>query len=86
MVNFKMEPEVIQVFHIYPESCEDLFRYSVSSEIRDSGCKGISIDLEERSSKLEPYSISKTISFSVEESKALLNCIKLMLQHLKKQT
>ena len=74
-----MNPEVIQVFYIYPEGCEDLYRYSVSGEIRDVGITGVTIDLEERTTVTKPYKARQTISFTVEETKALQKSIGLIL-------
>lgn len=79
-----MEPEVIQVFYIYPEGCEDLYRYSVSGELRDVGStNGVTIDFEERESVDEPYKAQQTISFTVEEAEALQKSIGLILQQFK---
>lgn len=74
-----MEPEVIQVFYIYPEGCEDLYRYAVIGELRDVGTSGVTIDFEERASLDEPYKAQQTISFTVEEAQALHKSIGLIL-------
>lgn len=78
-----MEPEVIQVFYIYPESCEDLYRYAVVGELRDVGTNGVTIDFEERSSIEEPYKAQQTISFTVEEAEALQKSVGLILAQFK---
>ena len=74
-----MNPEVVQVFYIYPEGCEDLYRYSVSGELRDVGTNGVTIDFEERENVDEPYKPQQTISFTVEEAQALQKSIGLLL-------
>ena len=78
-----MEPEVVQVFYIYPEGCEDLYRYSISGELRDVGTNGVTIDFEERESVDEPYKAQQTISFTVEEAQALHKSIGLILAQFK---
>lgn len=79
-----MNPDVIQVFYIYPEGCEDLYRYSVIGELRDVGTNGVTIDFEERSSTEEPYKAQQTISFTVEEAQALQKSIRLILKQFKR--
>ena len=78
-----MEPEVIQVFYIYPEGCEDLYRYSVSGELRDVDTNGVTIDFEERENTGQPYKAQQTISFTVEEAQALYKSIGLILKQFK---
>jgi hypothetical protein len=79
-----MEPEVIQMFYIYPEGCEDLYRYSVIGELRDVGTNGVTIDFEERASVDDPYKAQQTISFTVEEAQALQKSIGLILKQFKR--
>jgi hypothetical protein len=78
-----MEPEVIQVFYIYPEGCEDLYRYAVVGELRDVGTNGVTIDFEERASVDESYKAQQTISFTVEEAQALQKSVGLILAQFK---
>lgn len=75
-----MEPEVIQTFYIYPEGCEDLYRYSVSGELRDTGGEGVTIDYQERSNTEEIYENKDTISLNVKEAQALQKSIGLILK------
>jgi len=75
-----MEPEVIQVFYIYPEGCEDLYRYAVIGKLQDVEANGITIDFEERENTKQSYKAQQTISFTVEEAQALHKSIGLILQ------
>jgi hypothetical protein len=79
-----MNPDVIQMFYIYPEGCEDLYRYSVIGELRDVGTNGVTIDFEERASVDDPYKAQQTISFTVEEAQALQKSIGLILKQFKR--
>lgn len=74
-----MIPQVVQVFHLYPEACEDLFRYTITGELADVGTDGVTIQLEERQSTKKHYKARQTVSFDVDEAKELYRCLGLIL-------
>jgi len=74
-----MIPQVVQVFHLYPEACEDLFRYTITGELASEGIDGVTIQLEERRSTEKHYKASETVSFDVDEARELYRCLGLIL-------
>lgn len=74
-----MIPQVVQVFHLYPEACEDLFRYAITGELADVGKNGVTIQLEERRTTKKHYKARQTVSFDVDEAKELYRCLGLLL-------
>ncbi len=77
-----MIPQVVQVFYLYPEACEDLFRFTITGELADCGTDGVTIQLEERRSTKKHYKARQTVSFDVDEARELYRCLGLILAQL----
>lgn len=73
-----MEPEVVTTFHIYPVACEDMYRYTIISEIEEMGLDGVTIKYEERpysKYKHRPYKEKSKITLDLTEAKLLYKAL-----------
>lgn len=73
-----MEPEVVTTYHIYPVACEDMYRYTIISEMEGLGLDGVTIKYEERpysKDKRRPYKAKSKISLDLTEAKLLYKAL-----------